>query len=145
MCDCKTRINYHVGNCRDAHCQNNVHDDVIKWEHFSALLAICLGNSTVTGEFPAQRQVARSIDVVFFIYAWMNGWVNDREADDLKRPPIMTSHQWLWNDSYRSPNPISEWRIITRDHWRSITMNDKTVINTIPSLHFTVRILVLYP
>ena len=34
-------------------------------ETFSALLAICAGNSPVTGEFPAQRPVARSFDVSF--------------------------------------------------------------------------------
>ena len=32
-------------------------------EKFSALLAICAGNSPVTGEFPAQRPVTRSFDV----------------------------------------------------------------------------------
>ena len=32
---------------------------------FSALLAICVGNSSVTGEFPAQRPVTRSFDVFF--------------------------------------------------------------------------------
>ena len=39
------------------------------WRHqmetFSALLAICAGNSPVPGEFPAQRPVTRSFDVVF--------------------------------------------------------------------------------
>ena len=34
-------------------------------ETFSALLAICAGNSHVTGEFPAQRPVTRSFDVLF--------------------------------------------------------------------------------
>ena len=34
-------------------------------ETFSALLAICAGNSSVSGEFPAQRPVTRSFDVVF--------------------------------------------------------------------------------
>ena len=37
------------------------------WRHqmetFSALLAICAGNSPVPGEFPTQRPVTRSIDV----------------------------------------------------------------------------------
>ena len=32
-------------------------------ETFSALLAICAGNSPVTGEFPAQRPMTRSFDV----------------------------------------------------------------------------------
>ena len=39
------------------------------WRHemetFSALLAICVGNSPVTGEFPTQRPVTRSFDVFF--------------------------------------------------------------------------------
>ena len=39
------------------------------WRHqmetFSVLLAICAGNSPVTGEFPTQRPVTRSFDVYF--------------------------------------------------------------------------------
>ena len=39
------------------------------WHHqmetFSALLALCAGNSPVTGEFPSQRPVTRSFDVLF--------------------------------------------------------------------------------
>ena len=34
-------------------------------ETFSALLAICAGNSPVTGDFPAQKPVTRSFDVFF--------------------------------------------------------------------------------
>ena len=34
-------------------------------ETFSALLAICAGNSPVPGEFPTQRPVTRSFDVFF--------------------------------------------------------------------------------
>ena len=34
-------------------------------ETFSALLALCAGNSPVTGEFPSQRPVTRSFDVFF--------------------------------------------------------------------------------
>ena len=47
-------------------------------ETFSALLALCAGNSLVTGEFPAQRPVTRSFDVFF-------DWVNNRKAGDLRR------------------------------------------------------------
>ena len=39
------------------------------WRHqmetFSALLALCAGNSPASGEFPAQRPVTRSFDVFF--------------------------------------------------------------------------------
>ena len=54
-------------------------------ETFSALPAICAGNSAVTGEFPAQRPVTRSFDFFFDLYAWINDWVNNREAGDLRR------------------------------------------------------------
>ena len=46
-----------------------VHCDRSWWRHqmepFSALLAICAENSSVTGEFPAQRPVTRSFHVFF--------------------------------------------------------------------------------
>ena len=58
------------------------------WRHqmetFSALLAHCEGNSQVTGEFFSQRPVTRSFDA-FFICTWTNGWVNNRDAGDLRR------------------------------------------------------------
>ena len=58
------------------------------WRHqmetFSALLAICAGNSPVPGEFPTQRPVTRSFDI-FLICVWINGWVNNRETGDLRR------------------------------------------------------------
>ena len=41
------------------------HDDVIKWKTFSVFLALCVGNSPVTGEFPSQRPETRSFDVFF--------------------------------------------------------------------------------
>ena len=48
------------------------------WRHqmeaFSALLAICAGNSLVPGEFPTQRPVTRSFDVFFDLR--LNKWLN---------------------------------------------------------------------
>ena len=53
-------------------CDHDYSDDKQKttwWRHqmetFSALLAICAGNSPVPGEFPTQRPVTRSFDVYF--------------------------------------------------------------------------------
>ena len=55
----------------------------LEWRHqmetFSGLLAICAGNSPV----PTQRPVTRSFD--FFICAWINGWVKNGKAGDLRR------------------------------------------------------------
>ena len=43
------------------------HDDVIKMETFSALVALCAGNPPVPGEFPAQRPVTRSFGAFFHL------------------------------------------------------------------------------
>ena len=51
--------------------------------NISALHALCAGNSPVTGEFPSQRPVTRAL-MISFICAWINGWVNNREAGDLR-------------------------------------------------------------
>ena len=54
------------------------------WRHqmetFAALLAICAGNSPVSGEFPAQRPVTRSFDVFF----------------DLRLKGRLSKHSWGW-------------------------------------------------
>ena len=61
---------------------NIVHDDVIKCKKkktFSTLLAICAGNSPLT----AQNQRRWPL-ILSLICAWINGWVNNREAGDLR-------------------------------------------------------------
>ena len=50
-------------------------------ETFFALVALCVGNSPVTGEFRAQRPVTQSFDVFFDL----NAWVNNGEAGDVRR------------------------------------------------------------
>ena len=53
-------------------------------ETFSALLAICAGNSPVTGEFPHKGQWRGPL-MFSLICSWINGWVNTGEAGDLRR------------------------------------------------------------
>ena len=54
----------HVGKCKWVSIE---HGSIAWWRHqmetFSALQALCAGNSPVTDEFPTQRQVTRSFDV----------------------------------------------------------------------------------
>ena len=58
------------------------------WRHqmetFSALLALFVGNSPVTDEFPSQRPMTRSF-MFSLTCAWIDGWVKNREAGDLRR------------------------------------------------------------
>ena len=60
----------------DIHCScqliSNFSQGMVCWRHqmetFSALLAICAGNSPVPSEFIAQRPVTRSFDVFFDLH-----------------------------------------------------------------------------
>ena len=58
------------------------------WRHqmelFSAFLAICVGNSPVPGEFPHKGQWRGAL-MFTMICTWINGWVNNGEAGDLRR------------------------------------------------------------
>ena len=51
-------------------------------EKFSALLAFCEGNSPVTGGFPSQRPVTRSLDDFFDLR------LNNRSSKQSKQPVI---------------------------------------------------------
>ena len=55
-------------------------------ETVSALLVICAGNSPVSGEFPHKGQWRGAL-MFSLICARINGWVNNREAGDLRRHP----------------------------------------------------------
>ena len=72
------------------------------WRHqmktFSASLAICAGNSPVTGEFPAQRPVIRSFDVFF----------------DLRPNEQLSKQSWVW--WFETPS---------RPLWRHCTSHSK--------------------
>ena len=59
------------------------HDDSHQMETFSALLALCAGNSPVNGEFPSQRPVTRSTDVFFDLRVNKNS-SKQREAGDMR-------------------------------------------------------------
>ena len=58
------------------------------WRHqmesFSALLALCAGNSPVPVNSPHKGQWREAL-MFSLICAWINGWENNREAGDLRR------------------------------------------------------------
>ena len=70
----------------------------IWWRHemetFNALLAICAGNSPAPVNSPHKGQWRGAL-MFSLICDWINGWVNNGEAGDLRRHrAIMTSSQW---------------------------------------------------
>ena len=96
------------------------------WRHqmetFSALLAICAGNSPVTGEFPTQRPVTRSFDVFFDLrlnkrlrnQSW--GWWFETLSRPLWRQCNESSANLVFGDSGSNSSPVwyqaSTWTII---------------------------------
>ena len=80
-------------NCSCCHQLLMVHDDVTKWKHFPALLGLCEGNSSVTGEFPSQRSVTRSFDVFFDLS------LNKRLSKPSRRRWFETALRSLWRHS----------------------------------------------
>ena len=81
----------------------DMHDDVTKWKTFSALLALCEGNSPVTGEFPSQKPVTRSFDV--FVDLRLNKQLykessrrwSETPSRSLWRHFNVIVHMWYWN------------------------------------------------
>ena len=84
----------------------------LQMETFSALLAICAGNSPIPGEFPAQRPVTRSFDVFFDLrlkkqlskQSW--GWWFETLSRPLWRHP--NDGQWGYMKSYQTPQQIQQ-------------------------------------
>ena len=74
-------------------------------ETFSALLDICAGNSSVTGEFPPQRPVTRSFDAFF----------------DLRLNKRLSKQSWGW--WFETPS-CSSWRHCNACTWRDNHMKN---------------------
>ena len=69
---------------RTSHKSWNTHDDVIRWKHFPRYWPFVRGihrwpvNSPHLGQW-------RGALMFSLVYAWINGWVNNRGAGDLRR------------------------------------------------------------
>ena len=76
-------------------------------ETFSALLAICAGNSPVPGEFPAQIGQCRGALMFSLISTRINGWVNNGDAADLRRRRARYDVTVMWFQRLRfSASPM---------------------------------------
>ena len=61
----------------------NWHDDVIKWKHFPRYWPFVRGIHLSPVNSPHKGQWRGAL-MFSLIFAWMNGWVNTREAGDLR-------------------------------------------------------------
>ena len=65
-------------------CSVRLHDDVIKWKHFPRNWPFVREIHRSPVNFPYKGQWRGAL-MFSLIYAWMNDWVNNREAGDLRR------------------------------------------------------------
>ena len=64
--------------------KNRFHDDVIKWKHFPRNWPFVREIHRSPVNFPHKGQWRGAL-MFSLIYAWINDWVNNREAGDLRR------------------------------------------------------------
>ena len=64
--------------------KGEIHDDVIKWKHFPRYRHFVREIHRSAVNFPHKGQWRGAL-MFYFIYAWINGWVNNRKAGDLRR------------------------------------------------------------
>ena len=75
------------------------HDDVIKWKHFPRYWPSVRGIHRVPVNSPHKGQWRGAL-MFSLICVWINGWVNNREAGDLRRyrahydVTVMGNHIW---------------------------------------------------
>ena len=71
---------HHVDQC----WLSSLHDDVIKWKHFPRHWPFVRGLNWSPVNSPHKGQWRRAL-MFTLICVWINGWVNNREAGDLRR------------------------------------------------------------
>ena len=87
----------------------NCHDDVIKCKHFPRYWPFVRGIHRSPVNSPHKGQWRE--DLMFsLIYAWINGWVNNREAGDLRR--------------HRTHYDVTLMGVMHRGEWSHFTYSD---------------------
>ena len=66
------------------HVRHRTHDDVIKWKHFPRYWPFVRGIQRSPVNSPHKGQWRGAL-MFSLICVWINGWVNNREAGDLRR------------------------------------------------------------
>ena len=102
-------------------------------ETYSALLAICARNSPVNSPHKGQWRWALMFS---FICVWINGWVDNREAGDLRRyrahydvtvmffmqRRLYNGYIWHGERTYVRTRAESMW-VLTAWYWQQLTCN----------------------
>ena len=73
----------HVHSVQPREGIRSPHDDVIKWKHFPRYWPFVRGIHRSPANSPHKGQCSGAL-MFSLICAWINGWVNNREAGDLR-------------------------------------------------------------
>ena len=82
------------------------HDDVIKWKHFQRYWSFVRGIHRSPVNSPHKGQW-RGVLMFSLICVWIIGWVNNREAGDLRRHCAHYDVIVMWGHSLASVLPLS--------------------------------------
>ena len=108
------------------------HDDVIKWKHFPRYWPSVRGIHRSPVNSPHKGQWRGAL-MFSFIFAWMNDWVNNREAGDLRRhrPHYDVIVMMAWN------NLSYFWTFVRGIHWTLVVLPNKWLFDVLLLLPWT--------
>ena len=114
------QIGFHGNPCA-------IHDDVIKWKHLPRYWPLVWGIHRSSVNSPHKGQWRGAL-MFCFIYAWINGWVNNREAGDLRRhrahyDGIVTLYSTGW---YRF---VARWKVFLLTTSSCVTQNAQIIVS----------------
>ena len=121
-----------------------LHDDVIKWKHFPRYWPFVRGIHRCPVSSPHKGQWRRAF-IFSLIWAWIDGWVNNREAGDLIRYRVH-SDVTVMVSGFRVLAMVTPWQenvsallvLCEGDHGSSLVSLHKRPM--IPSLIFSLML-----
>ena len=86
-----------------------LHDDVIKWKHSPCYWLFVRGVHRSPVNSPHKGQWRGAL-MFSFICAWINGWVNNCEAGDLRRHRAHYDLIVMWKPGMKIPHMNRSWK-----------------------------------
>ena len=93
------------------------HDDVIKWKHFPRYWPFVLGIHRSPVNSPHKGQWRGAL-ILSLIFDWINSWVNNREAGDLRHH--RTHYDVIVTDKKSTSIPVMAWCRQVSSHYLSL-------------------------
>ena len=123
--------------------QTSYHDDVIKWRHFPCYWPFVRGIQRSPVNSPHKGQWRGAL-MFSLICVWINGWVNNREASDLRRyrahydVTVMVKCRTKYHFSTNCCE-ISEAKTVGNFIWMSLQLLRKFHLYSVPLFKLLLR------